>query len=166
MQFRKNKGIFGLMAAILIASTSVACGDGGDDNGDGDGDTNNNTGDGDGDSGDTFQAQVARGGELYGENCAKCHGDAGQGTENAPAVVGDDALPLEPPEERQVRTTEFHTALDMFVFADEYMPGDDPGSLPDQDMVDILAFALYANGVELDEPLSAANADSVVINED
>lgn len=164
MQLRKNNGIFGLMAAILIASTSVACGDGGDDNGDGD--TNNN-GDGDGDSQtDTFEAQVARGGELYGDHCAKCHGDAGQGTENAPAVVGDDALPLEPPEEREVRTTEFHTALDVFLFADEYMPGDDPGSLPDQEMVDILAFALFANGVELDEPLDFDNANSVVINED
>jgi cytochrome c len=159
MQLRKNRGLFGLMAAILIASTSVACGD----TGDGD----NDSGDGDGDfQEDTFEAQVARGGELYGDHCAKCHGDAGQGTEKAPAVVGDDALPLEPPEERQVRTTEFHTAMDVFLFADEYMPGDDPGSLPDQDMVDVLAFALYANGVDLDEPLSAANADSVVINKD
>jgi len=159
MQLLKTNGFIGLMAAILVATTSVACGDGG--NGDGDGDSGDT-----GDTADTFEAQVQRGGELYGDHCAKCHGDAGQGTDRAPAVVGEGALPLDPPAERQVRTTQFHTALDVFVFADEYMPGDDAGSLPDEDMVDILAFALFANGVELDEPLGFDNADSVVINED
>ncbi|HSC88846.1 MAG TPA: cytochrome c [Polyangiaceae bacterium] len=112
----------------------------------------------------TFEAQVERGGQLFGDHCAHCHGDSGQGTSLAPAVVGEGALPLYPPAERQVRTSEFRTALDVFVFADANMPGDAPGSLPDDDLIDILAFALFANGVELDEPLSADNAASVVIN--
>lgn len=112
----------------------------------------------------TFDEQVMAGGELYGTHCAHCHGDAGQGTEDAPAVVGEGALPLEPPAERMVRESEFRTALDVFTFASENMPGDDPGSLSDQEMVDILAFALFANGVTLEEPLDFDNAADVVIN--
>src|SRR6185503_13312673 len=36
-----------------------------------------------------------RGATLYGAKCASCHGDAGQG-KKAPALVGKDALPLDP----------------------------------------------------------------------
>jgi ubiquinol-cytochrome c reductase cytochrome c subunit len=97
----------------------------------------------------TFDAQVERGGGLYGKYCASCHGDAGQGTDDGPAVVGEGAL------------ADFETALDVFEFSNEKMPGDNPGSLPAADMVDILAFALSANGVKLDEPLSGENAASI-----
>ena len=41
-------------------------------------------------------AQAEAGGPLYGQFCAKCHGDAGQGTDQAPPVVGPNALPLDP----------------------------------------------------------------------
>lgn len=112
----------------------------------------------------TFQEQVEDGATLYGEHCAHCHGDSGQGTDSGPQVVGDGALPLEPPPERMVRMEQFETALDVFVFASEAMPGDDPGGLTDQQMVDVLAFALFANGVTLDEPLDADNAGDIVIN--
>lgn len=112
----------------------------------------------------TFEQQVERGGTLYGTHCAECHGNAGQGTSEAPAVVGEGALPRTPPATRTVRTAEFETALDVFVFASENMPGDDPGSLADQEMVDILAFALFANGVVLEEPLGFENAGDIVIN--
>lgn len=149
--------------ALVTLVTAVACGDA--DEGD--------PADGDRDPSDepeprptTFEAQVERGGGLYGDHCAKCHGDAGQGTEDGPLVVGEGRLPLTPPAERQVRTTEFRTALDVFAFASENMPGDAPGTLPDEDMVDILAFALFANGVELGEPLGFDNAESVIINTD
>lgn len=163
MLLLKTNGFIGFMMAGLVISTPIACNSGGDDDGSGASDGTDDTGD---DSPPTFEAQVERGGGLYGDHCAECHGDAGQGTNLAPAVVGEDALPLEPPAERQVRTAEFRTALDVFVFADEYMPGEDPGSLPDEDMVDILAFALFANGIELDEPLGFDNAQSIVIHRD
>jgi len=44
------------------------------------------------------------------------------------------------------------------------MPGDDPGSLDMATYVDILAFALSANGVELETPLDADVAADLVIN--
>jgi len=47
-------------------------------------------------AGETADQQTARGGELYGKNCAGCHGDAGQGGAKAPPLVGGQALPLEP----------------------------------------------------------------------
>ena len=113
----------------------------------------------------TFDEQVEEGGALYGEYCSDCHGDAGQGTDNAPALVGEGALPEEPPEDRQFRTNSFNTAADIYVFADEYMPANDPESVSDAKLIKILAFALHANGIDLDEPLTLDNADEVVIHE-
>ena len=126
-------------------------------------DGSDETGDGDGDA-RTFEEQVADGGTLYGMHCAHCHGDAGEGTTDGPQVVGTGALPLDPPEERMVRMTQFVTAADIFAFASENMPGDDPGALSAQEMVDVLAFALFAYGMVLDEPLSTENADDIVVN--
>src|SRR4051812_12745056 len=60
--------------------------------------------------------QAAQGGKLFAKHCSKCHGDAGQGTKKAPAVVGKDALPLDPPATAKVRKTQFHTAQDVAQF--------------------------------------------------
>lgn len=86
------------------------------------------------------------------------------GTALGPALIGATALPKDPPADREIRTGQFTTALDVFEFASENMPADAPGSLPTQDYLDVVAFALDANGVDLNEVLTAANADQVVIN--
>src|SRR6187399_2980481 len=106
----------------------------------------------------TFEQQVEEGGALFGDHCAECHGDSGQGTDDAPRLVGEGALPEVPPEERMFRTNDFNTAADVYAFANQYMPADDPDEVSDQEMVDILAFALSANGIELDEELTTSNA--------
>ena len=111
-------------------------------------------------------ALIARGGELYGAHCAKCHGDAGQGTDKAPAVVGVDkgALPLaaRPGAKRDVA---FHTAADVGGWVAKHMPGDAPGTLPLDDYVAILAFDLHANGVDLGaEPFTLERAGQIVIH--
>lgn len=128
-----------------------------------DDESSDETGDGDSNA-RTFDDQVTDGVALYGENCAQCHGDAGQGTTDGPPVVGDDALPLDPPAERMFRTEQFETAADIFAFAAVYMPADAPGTLNDQEMLDVLAFALFANGVTLEEPLSTDNAGDIIVN--
>lgn len=117
-----------------------------------------------GDAGDVVAAQISRGTTLFADNCARCHGANGMGTALGPMVIGAGALPLNPPPERDVRMTQFRTALDVFLFASQNMPLDDPGSLPDQTYLDVLAFVLDANGVALTQPLTRANADTVVIN--
>lgn len=108
----------------------------------------------------TGTEQAAEGGKLYGKHCAKCHGNAGEGTKKAPAVVGKDALPLDPPAGAKVRKSQFHTAQDVAAFVAEKMPANKPGSLKADQYYDILAFDLKANGVDVAgkkiDPTSAA----------
>jgi S-disulfanyl-L-cysteine oxidoreductase SoxD len=104
--------------------------------------------------------QVDEGAKLYKKYCAKCHGDAGQGTKKAPPVVGKDALPLDPPATAKVRKTQFHTAQDVAAFVAEKMPANKPGSLTADQYYAILAFDLRANGVDVSgkkiDPTTAA----------
>jgi cytochrome c len=112
----------------------------------------------------TNEELIAKGGELYGTHCAKCHGDAGQGTDKAPAVVGQGALPKEP-RSGSKRTVQFVTAYDVGVYAMEKMPGDAPGTLKPEEYLAILAFDLNANGVELgDTPLSVEGLEAIVLH--
>lgn len=113
--------------------------------------------------GDALAAQVEQGKQLYGANCAKCHGDAGQGTKDAPAVVGADVFPQKP-REGSKRTVEFHTAADVFAWTSKTMPGDKPGSLSADQMLAIFAFDLTANGVTLSAPLDGAAAQAIVLH--
>jgi cytochrome c len=98
-------------------------------------------------------AQADRGGKLYAENCARCHGDSGQGTSSpkgkAPPVVGAAALPLDPPPDAKYRKGQFHTARDVYDFVKANMPPGMGDTLPAQDYLDIMAFDLKANGVDL-----------------
>lgn len=114
----------------------------------------------------TFADQVKAGGELYGEHCASCHGDQGQGTGKGPRVVGvaEGALPLDPPADAKARTMPFHTAADVAGFVVKNMPADKPGSLKEHEYWSILAFDLHANGVELPNKLDATNASQVVLH--
>ena len=104
--------------------------------------------------------QAAEGAKLYKKHCAKCHGDAGQGTKKAPPVVGKEALPLDPPAGAKVRKTQFHTAQDVAAFVAEKMPANKPASLTTEQYYDILAFDLKANGVDVSgkkiDPTTAA----------
>ena len=93
-------------------------------------------------------AQAAAGGALYGQFCGKCHGDAGQGTDQAPPVVGANALPLDPRPTAKYRKNQFHTAKDIFDFVGPNMPPKGPKPTLEQ-YLDILAFDLKANGVDL-----------------
>lgn len=108
--------------------------------------------------------QVERGGKLYGKHCASCHGDAGQGTKKAPAVVGKDSLPLDPRPTQKVRKTKFRTAKDVADFVVPNMPGDKPGSLSADEYFAILAFDLKANGVALTQPVDGAVAAGIVLH--
>lgn len=111
----------------------------------------------------TFSEQVTRGGEVFGAHCAKCHGNGGEGTAQAPAVVGPSALPLDPPASAKVRKSQFVTVADVANFVTKNMPGDAPGSLSEDDYFAVLAFDLHANGIDLDKKLDASVAASLTI---
>ena len=95
------------------------------------------------------RAQATRGGQLFGQHCASCHGDGGQGTNGAPPLVGKDALPLDAPATAQVRKTPFHTAGDVYAFVKANMPAKAPGTLSQDEYLALIAFDLQANGVDL-----------------
>jgi mono/diheme cytochrome c family protein len=114
-------------------------------------------------SADPVAAQIEQGKQLYVEKCAKCHGDAGQGTKDGPPVVGKDAFPLDPRPGAK-RDVKFHTAADVFAWATKTMPGDDPASLSTEQYLAIFAFDLTANGVKLTAPLDAAAAQAIVLH--
>jgi mono/diheme cytochrome c family protein len=113
----------------------------------------------------TAADQIARGGHLFAANCAKCHGDSGEGTDDAPPLVGKGALPLDPRPD-QKRTAKFHTAMDVAQFATQQMPpkASDRAKLAPDDYWSILAFALNANGVAVKEPVGPGNAASIVLH--
>jgi glucose/arabinose dehydrogenase len=114
---------------------------------------------------DLVAEQIAQGALQYADNCARCHGSDGMGTSLAPAIIGEGALPLDPPPERLLRKTQFSTAADVYMFVSTFMPFDAPGSLSAEAYLSIMAFVLDANGIELSQPVAVENAASIVIHE-
>jgi mono/diheme cytochrome c family protein len=113
----------------------------------------------------SFADQVAAGQVAYGQQCAQCHGDAGQGSAKAPRVVGlkEGALPLDPPADRQFRKSRFVTVADVAAFTVANMPPKKGGSLPADQYWAILAFDLHANGIDLPAPLTPEVAATLTI---
>lgn len=109
--------------------------------------------------------QIALGAKLYGQSCASCHGNGGEGGKDTPAVVGKSALPLDPPPIARHRKTQFHTGADVFAFVKATMPANAPGSLTDEEYAAILAFDLKANGVDMTgKHVDTASAASFVLH--
>lgn len=113
----------------------------------------------------TVATQVQHGKQVFAANCARCHGDAGQG-KKGPPLVGADALPLDPRPSQKLRKQQFHTALDVANFVTHNMPPDpdDRSKLRENDYWAVLAFDLNANGVALNQPVGPGNAASIVLH--
>jgi mono/diheme cytochrome c family protein len=112
----------------------------------------------------TFVEQVALGQTVYGQSCAECHGNAGQG-DTAPRLVGlkEGALPLDPPADRKFRKERFVTVADVAGFAVAHMPPKKGGSLSPEEYWAIVAFDLQANGITLDKKLTPEVAAGLTI---
>jgi len=79
--------------------------------------------------------QAKRGQELYGKQCASCHGDDLSGGESAPPLAGVAFL---------ANWTGL-TVGDLFERTRVSMPQNDPGKLSRQQNADIIAFMLSMN---------------------
>jgi mono/diheme cytochrome c family protein len=76
-------------------------------------------------------AQAARGKAVYDKQCSSCH-DGGMG----PSIKGDDFLASW--ENKTVRT--------LYSRIMTTMPSDEPGSVPEPDLLDLVAYLIRANG--------------------
>jgi thiosulfate dehydrogenase len=81
----------------------------------------------------TFRADTASGKAMFDSVCARCHGDAGQGTAVAPPLWGPQSFNI------GAGMARIRTAA---AFIRENMPFDRPGSLTDQQAFDVAAFVL------------------------
>jgi len=110
-------------------------------------------------SGDNLpEDQWSRGVWLYGQHCAGCHGEDGEGDEDAPPLSGEGSLPLKATWEGSPRTHDFNTAADVFTYVSEQMPPMEPGTLKSEDYWAIVFYSLKQAQVEVGEPPMNANS--------
>jgi mono/diheme cytochrome c family protein len=81
------------------------------------------------------EAQARRGAAVYGQECGSCHGTALTGGESAPPLVGGDFL----------SNWNGLTVGDLFDRIRTTMPANRPGTLPRDQIADVLAFMLSMN---------------------
>ena len=76
-------------------------------------------------------AQAARGKSVYDKQCSSCH-DGGMG----PSLMGDDFL----------ATWDNKTVRTLYSRILTTMPSDDPGTVGEPDLLDLIAYLIKANG--------------------
>ena len=133
------------------------------------------------------QNQAAPGANTFAAECARCHGQRGEGLASAPALMGPGALPEYPRNsggsgdpgfidgqqlqiEAQARPAgaawrdPFRNAQDLFSFTSTHMPKQHAGEIKQGDYWAVVNFLLAAKGVTLPAGgIGPANASSIPI---
>ena len=133
------------------------------------------------------QDQAKQGATTYANECAKCHGQRGEGNGAVPAVLGPGALPEYPrnaggsgdplltdPQQLQIQAQTrpagaasrdtFRNAQDLFSYTSTQMPKDHAGELKSTDYWAVVNFLLSAQGASLPAGgVGPANASSIPI---
>lgn len=105
--------------------------------------------------------QASNGKVLYGKYCAICHGANGEGG-TVPAQFGKMAGTKASPVAGPGYLPKMKTAGMAYEFAKKNMPANKPGSLKDNEYLDIISFALQANNVNPDgKPLTPESAKKI-----
>jgi mono/diheme cytochrome c family protein len=97
------------------------------------------------------KAQASRGQTAYNSTCARCHGDALLGGEEAPALVDHDFL----------EKWNGKTVGSLVELIRTSMPSDGPGRLSRKQCTDIAAYLLSANNFPAGDGDLAADADGL-----
>ena len=82
-------------------------------------------------------AQAARGKELFGNNCAKCHGETLAGMDEIPPLQGPHFM----------ADWETQSIADLVQRIHNTMPMDNPGALSSASSTDVVAYLMQANGI-------------------
>ena len=132
---------------------------------------------------------AATGADVYGRECAECHGQRGEGLGSAPAIMGSGALPEFPrdqtatgspmttdTEELRIRQLSrpqgaptrdpFRTAQDVYSYISVNMPmgRSRAGQLKPEQYWAVLSYLLLANGVKVpDGGINDGNASSIPV---
>jgi cytochrome c553 len=132
------------------------------------------------------RGQSRPGADVFASQCAKCHGERGEGIGSAPAILGPGSLPEYPryssgagsaltdPQliqiEAQARPAgaawrdPFRNAKDLFDFVGTHMPKGHAGGLKPTDQWAVVGFMLAAQGASLPAGgVGPANASSTAI---
>ena len=108
--------------------------------------------------------QASNGKDLYVKYCAVCHGANGQGG-TVPDEFGQLKGLKAPPLVGPGRLPGMETVGQVYDFASQNMPANKPGSLNSEEYLDIISFALQANGIEPDgKPLTPASAKDIKLS--
>ncbi len=103
------------------------------------------------------ELQAQSGARIFTRQCARCHGDNGEGKDNsyrglrAPALIGPTALPCKPRPFQKLRAHDFRTVKDVYDFVSATMPADQPASLAAEQYWDVLAYVLQRNHAAADQ---------------
>jgi hypothetical protein len=117
------------------------------------------------------RGQSEPGANVFARECAKCHGERGEGIGSAPAILGPGSLPEHPRDasgassaltdpqliqiEAQARPAgaawrdPFRTAQDLFDFMSTHMPKGRAGQLEPGDQWGVVGFMLAAQGASV-----------------
>ena len=96
--------------------------------------------------------QLARGEQVWNNVCSTCHGPDSTNND-APLLLNPGTL------------VNYPNALEAVLYAKDNMPDDNPGSLPEQDYWDAMAFILTKQGLSnTDQPLNPDTAAAIKTN--
>lgn len=107
-----------------------------------------------GDGGGTTQSQdeqVAAGRDVYGAECARCHGEQGEGG-TGPQVIGGSR-----------RIASYETTTRLYDYVSRTMPFDDGGSLSEDQYWDSIAYLLDENELLPAEVVLGPDAEEVTL---
>jgi mono/diheme cytochrome c family protein len=102
------------------------------------------------------EADAARGQAAYASQCATCHGRSLKSNGDAPSLV----------EEPFAFGWKGKTLAERFKVIKETMPPDDPGTLPDETIRDVMTYILKVNGYPAGStafPADATGLEQIII---
>jgi cytochrome c len=103
-----------------------------------------------GGNGQTAGQMAGAGQTVFADKCSPCHGDRGQGV-SSPSVIGSGA-----------NLGKFNTGKGLYDYVKSNMPFNAPGSLSDQEYLNVVAFLLVQdNYVSSDTQLDTGKLESV-----